>query len=79
MGQGQSQSGPAGFVALWAALPEEARERIGALAAKDSDALLKPNPATPPATPKLLVRLRHTCSRITCRVRARAKCAGAHT
>jgi hypothetical protein len=47
MGATGSRPEPTSFVALWNELPGETRERIAALADKDSNVLLKPNPAAP--------------------------------
>ena len=38
---------------MWKSLPDEKKALVGALAVKDSDVLLQPNPKAPPAFPRL--------------------------
>ena len=52
MGGAQSADGSSSsFSAVWAELPDAAKDEIAALAGKDSTALLKPHPKAPPAAP----------------------------
>uniref|UniRef100_A0A7S2N4G7 BSD domain-containing protein n=1 Tax=Haptolina brevifila TaxID=156173 RepID=A0A7S2N4G7_9EUKA len=46
---------PDSFTAAWSKLDQGKRDAVAALVARDSDALLEPNSASPPAFPKLPV------------------------
>lgn len=52
MGAEQSTPSSGGrFDALWAALPDDVKARVGELCSKESETLLKPNSAAPPPLP----------------------------
>ena len=67
---GAEQSAPASsgqFDALWAALPDDVKARVGELCTKESETLLNPNAAAPPPLPPVpvgvTVRLDHEVAR----------------
>ena len=55
MGAEQSLPSSMGFEALWASLPDDVQASVAALASKESDALLKPNPQAPGPLPPVPV------------------------
>ena len=55
MGAEQSVPSSMGFEALWASLPDDVQARVTALASKESDAILKPNPKAPGPLPPVPV------------------------
>ena len=55
MGAEQSVPSSMGFEALWASLPDDVQASVTALASKESDAILKPNPKAPGPLPPVPV------------------------
>ena len=55
MGAEQSVPSSVGFEALWASLPDDVQASVTALASKESDAILKPNPKAPGPLPPVPV------------------------
>ena len=51
----QSVPSSVGFEALWASLPDDVQASVAALASKESDAILKPNPKAPGPLPPVPV------------------------
>ena len=55
MGAEQSMPSTMGFETLWASLPDDVQASVAALASKESDVLLKPNPKAPGPLPPVPV------------------------
>ena len=55
MGAEQSMPSSMGFEALWASLPDDVQASVAALASKESDVILKPNPKAPGPLPPVPV------------------------
>ena len=55
MGAEQSVPSSMGFETLWASLPDDVQASVTALASKESDAILKPNPKAPGPLPPVPV------------------------